>query len=1053
MRIVLLDHSGSMGEPFEAPDAGSRRTRTVDAETKLQAAREVLREDLQELRELDPAMRVVIFGFTSTVTLLYEGTLEDIHSIERALGTLVASSGTDIAAALNAAANYRKRLPDSALAQLLLISDGKSDRVQAMAAARRCMALQLGLSMMLIDPTEEGKAFARDVVRGVGGTYQPIASRQDLRDAARETTASYGHDLARATKYLEAAARESESVRAEVADREQVRFTAGYPGRIQPGLDYPLRVYVHLDSDVREVESRLEEMAREFAVWRRGEAESNQRIPIGTGLEITPRIAFVQVSPPQQRIAWTGILEELAFRMHYAGPEANPAPPCSGFIDVTSGGLLLAQIPVSLPVAPGQARLERRTAEMISRVFASYSHRDERIVRACKEAYRALGIQLFVDKDDILAGQRWRNVLRQSIGDHDLFQLFWSQDAADSDEVANEWKLAKEIAQARTTGFIRPLFWTEPMPQPPQDLQDLHFVQLDLASLRIAGTAPGPSGAAPGAPPASTKVRLEASFPLLSTVDSGARWLPWLQERMGEVIPFLEDLLGVRYFPPATFLVDEHVVTAAREVLTTDTPGGPDAPGDADDLDPVLEILQALALGFHVGRLAGSDIRWDERAAFFDADSPGARADFEHVVFMSEYIFTGPVRQHLSGKDALTGARRSLKELLQEIANDGGGYRARDLVKATLERATSAERAAVETAATAATLEALGSFDKSRRKGAAVRLLDSELPRLAEQYGVFELFRDSSPHSLQHHVTFHEYVADFIRHWLGYTRTAGAKRPGAIVDVGYSIPVTALEWLRHAHPDVSIAVARSSQGWSDQVPEVEIEMPIDSYERCVERLSNRLLQALSGPLPKPLTRLVNVAVATHGIYIPRHASTAQTRFARFMADQRWPAGAALPGQHKVLLCVSAIDRFAEGLVQAGLPRDEADEMARRFSVSVLVHEHFHAAVATGLDAGGRGALGADHPDRWVRGSALNEALAVWCERHFFRGDDRMLKLIDDYISDGEYPAWPYRGGETVESFHAAGGTPAVRAWMRFLRDDPENAQQKFDERISSRRTP
>ena len=126
-------------------------------------------------------------------------------------------------------------------------------------------------------------------------------------------------------------------------------------------------------------------------------------------------------------------------------------------------------------------------------------------------------------------------------------------------------------------------------------------------------------------------------------------------------------------------------------------------------------------------------------------------------------------------------------------------------------------------------------------------------------------------------------------------------------------------------------------------------------------------------------------------------------------------------------------------------------MARRFCLSVLVHEHFHAAVATGLDSAGRAALGAEVPERWQAANPLNESLAVWCERHFYRTDPEMLILIDQYITRGTYPTWPYQGGTVIESDYASGGTPAVRRWMRFLRDDPENAQREFDLRISKGR--
>ena len=48
--------------------------------------------------------------------------------------------------------------------------------------------------------------------------------------------------------------------------------------------------------------------------------------------------------------------------IRYAGPEQTP-PPCSGFIDVSAGGILLAQVPVSLRVEAGESRVEHRSAE------------------------------------------------------------------------------------------------------------------------------------------------------------------------------------------------------------------------------------------------------------------------------------------------------------------------------------------------------------------------------------------------------------------------------------------------------------------------------------------------------------------------------------------------------------------------------------------------------------------------------------------------------------------------------------------------------------------
>ncbi len=1046
MWIILLDQSSSMGEQFEESKPTSSRTRLVRAQVKFEAAKEVLREELVELKVTDPGLMVAIFAFTKVAKLAYEGPVAELAAIENALAILEPNDGTDIAAAFDAAADYKEAKGDTALSQLVLISDGKSDRVQAMAAARRCLERQLALSMWLIDPTEEGKAFAREVVRSVGGTYQPVMNYKDMQEATRRVSHSHAVAAARAEQYFKAADCEARSIKESVADQEQVQFTSAYPGRITRGNDYPLRVYLHLENQAQEVRARLERITDQLGPYpRKGDAQPNQRIPIGTRLEVAPRIHHVDAVPLLQPVTWTGVVEELSFRIHYSGPENTP-PPCSGFIDISAAGLLLAQIPVSIQVEAGEARIERRSADMISRVFASYSHKDELIVRACKEAYRALGIQLFIDKDEILGGQLWRDVLRRSIGNHDLFQLFWSQSAADSDEVGNEWKLAKEIAPTRSNDFIRPVYWTEePKPQPPQELADLHFSRLDLKSLQLP-SCESAAGDVRRTSNTCSAARFEASFPVVPTVHADLKWAVWLQERMTKVVPFVEELIGVRYFPPVTFLVDEHTVRAAREVLTIDRRD--DCEHNEDVVGHSLAILRALALAFHVGKLNGPETRWDERESFFDIHRTESRADYHHVVRMAEGGFTSAIRDHFAGKDVLTESRRSLNQVLDAVVGGKHAYYAPEMVLQTLEKACPEERARLSNVATANVIEELKSSTDGKRIAAAALLLATDLPQLAARYGVLEFFGSIEPNSLRNHKTFPEYLKDFVLHWLAYVKVAASKRPNAIIDVGFSAPSHALKWIRRTFSDIEVRVTHTDSNNREQTPECCFEMPIGSYQRCVERLSDLLLSPTFKGIGGQITKIVGAMVSTHGIYLPESASAAHSQLVNSLTNRGWPADAALPGQHKVLLCMGAIERLKEQLVGVGRTSHEAESLAKQFSLSVLVHEHFHAAVATGLDQFGRTALGTEHAERWKAASPLNESLAVWCERHFFRSDRVMLEQIDGYIGAGAYPDWPYKGGEVVESFYVTAGTPEVRRWIRHLRDDPENAQREFDERVS-----
>jgi hypothetical protein len=187
---------------------------------------------------------------------------------------------------------------------------------------------------------------------------------------------------------------------------------------------------------------------------------------------------------------------------------------------------------------------------------------------------------------------------------------------------------------------------------------------------------------------------------------------------------------------------------------------------------------------------------------------------------------------------------------------------------------------------------------------------------------------------------------------------------------------------------------------------------------------------------------------TFGVFVPGNSTASQKKVEAALVRQGWPAASAISGQDKVLICLGALERVREEMRSSGMDTAVADELAHRFSVGVLVHEHFHSAVAHGLDLQGRASLGMESVGAWSTALHLNESLAAWTERHLFRDDAEMVRRIDTYIRQGEYPAWPYRGAETIEAEYAQGGVPAVRTWIRYLRDDPENAQAAFDRRRS-----
>jgi hypothetical protein len=151
------------------------------------------------------------------------------------------------------------------------------------------------------------------------------------------------------------------------------------------------------------------------------------------------------------------------------------------------GSLAIAQVPLAIHVrdAYDQHHSEHTTAtaQLFQTIFASYAHEDSEVVKACAEVYRALGITMLIDRDSLRSGERWYPELRRFVQEADLFQLFWSSASSNSTYVAEEWRQALSLLGLKGERFIRPLYWEDPLPPPPNELSQFHFAFLDRKAL------------------------------------------------------------------------------------------------------------------------------------------------------------------------------------------------------------------------------------------------------------------------------------------------------------------------------------------------------------------------------------------------------------------------------------------------------------------------------------------------------------------------------------------------------------------------------------------
>ena len=299
---------------------------------------------------------------------------------------------------------------------------------------------------------------------------------------------------------------------------ENVQFTVYRPRAVAPGVWYPLLAFAHLTEKrpgapahepdpVQEVQrqaSRVlgERQAREYQPTTQ---DARQAVPRHGLLTLVPEVDGVEFNPPRRSFYWEQPVHREEFQLR-AGPGLE-GQTARGRLSVFLGDMILADVALALPVrggAPQPSAAEEVPGEHehgrpYRKIFASYSHRDLRVVEQFEYFARTLGDQYLRDWQQLRAGEVWDERLLRLIEEADVFQLFWSRNTMESPYVRQEWEHALSLNRPH---FVRPTYWEEPLPAdparglPPEQLLRIHFQRIAL------GVAASPPAAAPERGPA-----------------------------------------------------------------------------------------------------------------------------------------------------------------------------------------------------------------------------------------------------------------------------------------------------------------------------------------------------------------------------------------------------------------------------------------------------------------------------------------------------------------------------------------------------------------------
>lgn len=293
-----------------------------------------------------------------------------------------------------------------------------------------------------------------------------------------------------------------------------LRFTVYRPGVATPGRWYDLLVFMHefvhpserlateLDPEARierEVRRILGEDAPPYVAATEDAAAT---VPREGVLTFDIELQGFRVNPPRQTVAWHEDLQRVSFRIQaepgLAGRTAR------GRLTVFHGPLILAEMALVIPVGQGEDAPVQEALRPYRRIFASYAREDGEVVRRLGAFAASVGDRYLRDVTALRTGEEWNPGLAGLIERADIFQLFWSWNAMESEWVRREWTHALNLGRA---DFIRPVYWEDPLPSrpeqglPPPELSELHFHRLpgDLVGTPAGAGRPGvDAGASPG---------------------------------------------------------------------------------------------------------------------------------------------------------------------------------------------------------------------------------------------------------------------------------------------------------------------------------------------------------------------------------------------------------------------------------------------------------------------------------------------------------------------------------------------------------------------------
>ena len=264
-------------------------------------------------------------------------------------------------------------------------------------------------------------------------------------------------------------------------DTKSIQFGAYHPREIVPNEWKSLIAYVYYASAEADVQADAgKQLGPLLSGFRKLTQAAKGLINEGANITATPYLPGFQFNPPSVSVAFYENWHRFDFKLRAKDAPLHQA--ANGMMTFTVEGIIVGDVPLSIFVTEKEqdGPTQQASSQIYDIVFCSYSRKDIQIVERVEKAYKALGMEYLRDMTTLRSGEEWSDELKALITRANIFQLFWSPASSVSNHVRMEWEHALTVSAERP-GFIRPVYWIQPIPAVPTTLSHLHFAyQPDL---------------------------------------------------------------------------------------------------------------------------------------------------------------------------------------------------------------------------------------------------------------------------------------------------------------------------------------------------------------------------------------------------------------------------------------------------------------------------------------------------------------------------------------------------------------------------------------------